>query len=168
MVWISAKKRTQKRSCTPLPIQYLECDEQTEDHRPHISRIRRTPDREFSIRSDGRFPFPSINDLHESDSSNNSGESSRFESLESVVEKSRKIKDTNLKRNLNPMSTRVAGSGRVDGNNNNERVCVDFEGELRSENEIWIHSNDAGDKCAECRCQVFPGKRLQPKINSAQ
>jgi hypothetical protein len=40
------------------------------------------------------------------------------------------------------------------GTGTGSRVCVDFDGELRREDEAWLHSNESGSRCAACRCSV--------------
>jgi len=115
-------------------IIFSECDKDgdNDDHRVQISRLRRTIDSDFSQESQ-------IGDLQES----------RIEGLEdSIAESRREI--SSLRRKLTRLSRRVTGSrsGSVRG----DRVCVDFEGDLRMESETWIH--ESGRDCAECECKV--------------
>jgi uncharacterized coiled-coil protein SlyX len=75
---------------------------------------------------------------------------SRIEGLEENIRESRR-EISNLKRKLSRLSRRVVGSRNELGQ---LRVCVDFDGELRSEGESWIHLTESGEKCAQCQCEV--------------
>ncbi len=75
---------------------------------------------------------------------------SRIEGLEENIRDSRR-EISNLKRKLSRLSRRVVGSRNELGQ---RRVCVDFDGELRSEGESWIHLTESGEKCAQCQCEV--------------
>ena len=112
-----------------------ECDKDgiNDDHRVQISRLRRTIDSDFSQES------RVIGDLQES----------RIEGLEDSVQESRR-EISSLRRKLTRLLRRV--SGPRSGSARGDRVCVDFEGDLRKEGETWNH--ESGRECAECECKV--------------
>jgi hypothetical protein len=164
---------------------FPECDKD-DDHRPQVSRLRRTTEDDFSqsrnqnqnleenfiqtrkqLLKDKNISEGRIEDIDENiskyrieDIDEKIRESriedledraeSRIEGLEENIRESR-LEISNLKRKLSRLSRRVVGSRNELGQ---RRVCVDFDGELRSEGESWIHLTESGEKCAQCQCEV--------------
>jgi hypothetical protein len=151
---------------------FPECDK--DDHRPQVSRLRRTTEDDFSqSRNQNQnleenfiqtrkqlLKEKNISEDRTEDIDENISESriedledraeSRIEGLEENIRESRR-EISNLKRKLSRLSRRVVGSRNELGQ---RRVCVDFDGELRSEGESWIHSTESGEKCSQCQCEV--------------
>ena len=111
-------------------------DSNPDEHRAQVSRLRRTIDSEFSQRDQ-------IQDLEDQTES-------RIEGLEEFVRQSRN-EISGLRRKLTRLSRRVIEPRQTQKGN---PVCVDFDGNLRNEEESWIHSTESSDACAECECKV--------------